>query len=204
MARARARAKVKVKAKALRRGVPGPHSSGLALLVLVQVLGCGPRARTPAELATTRPVVSGGADAGSSTSPDAAAWAAPPTSAPDPALARCLAAGDLHAVITLTSGTPDCSGIGHEHLVFAIDHAAAGAPERAYLDCMLGVGCGQLAGTSHQDGSVWVATLRPDARPARTVYCVALPATQAVVTCAVPVDSVAHGRRLLAAARDAR
>lgn len=187
-------------AKLPRRGLPGAHSSALVLALMV--LGCAPRARTPAELATTRPVVSS-ADAGASASPDADAA----TATPDPALARCLAAGDLHAVITLASSTPDCSGIGHEHLVFAIDHDDASSPGvagRAYLDCMLGVGCRQLAATSHQDGSVWVATLRPDARPARTVYCVALPATQAVVTCAVPVDSVAHGRRLLAATRDAR
>ncbi|MCC6993465.1 MAG: hypothetical protein IT370_02435 [Deltaproteobacteria bacterium] len=174
---------------------------------LLLAAGCGGR-RAPAHapLASTRP--SPVADVGPALPPEPAV-AAVDAGAPavDPALARCLAAGDLHAVITLASGTPDCSGVGHEHLVFTV---AAGPPglERASLSCQLGVGCRELEGVRRypgpQDGSVWIATLTPDLRPARTVYCVALPATQASVRCGVPVPDVATGQRLLAAALAAR
>jgi hypothetical protein len=104
----------------------------------------------------------------------------------------CLRRESLTALLELESSRGDCSGIGNYHYVFRVLQARGASARlgRAYAWCQIGGECPPRS-------KLFVAALRPAAAPARTRYCVPLPATDAEVTCLWPVADEAAGRRLL-------
>ncbi len=100
-------------------------------------------------------------------------------------------------MVRLRAAAPDCSGVGHLQVVYEVVASARPGLRRASTSCPLFAGeCpSYLRG---QPGALYAAALEPQRRPARTVSCVRLPATEATVTCVIPVDSIEAGRALLA------
>jgi hypothetical protein len=109
-------------------------------------------------------------------------------------VARCLAQG-VRAVIELRQSRPDCSGVGHVQMVFDVREArGASTPLRtAYGSQPLH----SAFVSPRRPGSLFVAALHLDRRPARRIFCVQIPAIDATVSCAHPVADLEEGRRIL-------
>lgn len=171
----------------------GSRLPGILLLLLLT--GCAarsvsepPKGRRPvANVPTARATAS--AASSSRTAPQQTTGRSPTE--------QCLNQRPLLGVLRLVAAKPDCSGMGHLRMSFAVVETT-GIPLRAALSsCPLYGSCAVLSDRPAKVGQLLVAALQPVRRPAHTVFCVRQPASDARVTCAVPVDGMKHAHQLL-------
>jgi hypothetical protein len=155
------------------------------VLVLVTVVGCSGKSAPPRPSAP--PVA------------DAPIAIAPADAAGDPALGveecrRFAAAGAL-AIATVANNTSDCSGVGHERIVFDVVRLVRGTNiTKVVTSRSLAANEGPIVA-----GDTFLLAIEPVDRPAATVHCVPVPAHQGTVEHLVQVASIAAAEQALAA-----
>jgi hypothetical protein len=108
---------------------------------------------------------------------------------------RTLSSAGALAIATVASTTPDCSGVGHERIVFDVVRLVRGANVTKVVTSRA------LYGRQDRitEGDTFLIAIDPADHPAATVACVPLPAHQGTVKHLVRVASLAAGEQALAA-----